>query len=72
MSIINALWPWPWKLVESGSPPHYDYAVYDAVGGQVVSYMGVDAKAKAECIMELRAQKAVWDRARQTVVDRNK
>lgn len=64
MSIANCIFPWPWKIEETGAPPSYRYLITDAQGKEICKFSGVDAKCKAEVIMELAAEKQVREQTK--------
>ncbi len=55
MSMADCIFPWPWKVVETGAPPHYDYFIKDSNGQEIAFYSGPNAHAKANVIMEMGA-----------------
>jgi hypothetical protein len=56
MKLANVIWPWPWRIVESGPPYLHVYTVEAANGKTIASYSDPDAQAKALVILELGAE----------------
>lgn len=61
MSLQSAIFPWPWTLHQSNDYEQPSFTIKAANGTEVAHYEGLDARTKAEVIMELAAEKAVTE-----------
>ena len=59
MTLLDTLFPQPWRVVEGGALPRLDYTVKAANGAEVAFYCGPDAVHKANAILELASRRNV-------------
>lgn len=57
--MAKLLFPWPWRIIESGGPPNYFYTVVALNDEKVASYDGENARAKAESLIVIGAENNV-------------
>lgn len=62
VKLADVVFPWPWKIVKSGTFNQPIYSVADSNGKEVASYGGPDGNAKANVILELGAEHAMIKR----------